>query len=232
MTAVTTRHSAKPFAASYSRLKNYESCPRRHQQVDILKNFRDESDQLEYGEIIHKAAAARLGPKKTPFGIEHKELLEPWCRKIEKAGGTILVEQKLAITRDFKPCGYFDRGVWWRSVADVIQLKGDVAGNYDWKTGKILEDSVQLALATACIFAHYPKIQAIKSVFIWLKEDATTTETFLRSEMPEVWENVKPRIATMQHAYETNEFPPNHNKLCWKYCPVKTCEFYGVNTWS
>ena len=232
MTAVTTRHSSKPFAASYSRLKNYESCPRRHQQVDILKNFKDESDQLDYGERVHKAAAARLGSKKEPLPKELEDVLGKWVKKIEKAGGQLLVEQKLAITRDFKPCGYFDRGVWFRSVADVIQIKDDVAGNYDWKTGKILEDSVQLALSTACVFAHYPKLKAIKSVFIWLKEDATTTDTFQRDDIPEIWRGVEPRIKVMQHAYETDDFPPHQNKLCWKYCPVKTCEFHGVNTWS
>jgi len=231
MTAVTTYTRPKPFAWSYSRLKNFETCPRRHHEIDILKNFRDESEQLDWGDRVHKAAHARLA-KKVPLGAELEPILGPWVAKIEAAGGKILVENKLAITKEFKPCGYFDRDVWFRTVADVIQIKDDVAGSYDWKTGKIIEDSVQLALVAQCVFSHYPKLAAIKSVFIWLREEATTTEVFKRADMPAVWEGLKDRVATLKHAYDTDEFPPTHNKLCRQYCPVTTCEFHGVSTWS
>lgn len=231
MVAVTTRYSSKPFAWSYSRLKNFETCPRRHQQIDLLKNYKDESEQLDWGDRVHKAAAARLGSNRVALP-EEMSVLAPWIGKIEAAGGKILVEQKIAITRDMKPCGYFDRGVWFRTVADVIQIDGEVAGTYDWKTGKILEDSVQLALVSACIFVHHPNIQKIQAVFVWLKEDATTVETFKRRDIPAIWEGLESRIAELKRAYDTGNFPPNHNKLCRKYCPVTTCEFHGVSTWS
>jgi hypothetical protein len=91
---------------------------------------------------------------------------------------------------------------------------------------------VQLALVSACIFIHYPKIHAIRSEFIWLKEDTTTTETFKRRDMGAIWVQLGDRIAALKHAYDTKDFPPIHNKLCRKHCPVETCEFHGVSTWE
>lgn len=231
MVAVTVRHSAKPFAWSYSRLKNYETCPRRHQQIDILKKFKEDSEQLDWGEVIHKAAAKRLGSG-VALPKEVHDILEPWCQKIEASPGKIYVEQKLVIREDMSPCGYFDRGVWFRSVADVVQIDGVVALGVDWKTGKIVEDSVQLALLAQCIFSHHQDVEAVRTEFIWLKEDATTTEVFKRRDMPKLWKELAPRIAALKRAYDREEFPPTHNKLCRKWCPVSTCEFHGVSTWD
>jgi len=232
MVAVTTRHSDKPFAWSYSRLKNFETCPKRHQQIDILKRFKDESEQLKYGDMVHKAAAARLGHGRTPLPKEIEPILEPWCQKIEKHGGRIYVEQKLAIKKDFSPCGYFDRGVWFRTVGDVVQIRDNVALGVDWKTGNIIEDSVQLALLAQCVFSHHPGVRAVRTDFIWLKEDASTTETFRLRDMPQLWIELAPRIKALEEAYNTEVFPPIHNKLCRKWCPVCTCEFHGVSTWD
>ena len=232
MVAVTTRHSQKPFAWSYSKLKNFETCPKRHQQIDILKRFQEESEQLAWGGRVHTAAAKRLGSPGIPLPKEMEAMLEPWCQKIEQYGGKIYVEQKLAIKEDFSPCGYFDRGVWFRTVADVIQVRGDVALGVDWKTGKIIEDSVQLALLAQCIFSHHQDVRAIRTEFIWLKEDATTTEIFRRRDMPQLWKELAPRIAELRRAYETEVFPPHHNKLCRQWCPVTTCEFHGVSTYD
>jgi len=231
MVAVTTRHSPKAFAWSYSKLKNYEVCPRRHLQIDILKKYKEDSEQLSWGAAVHTAAAKRLA-NGTPLPKELHDMLEPWCAKIEEGGGKIYVEQKLALKEDKSPCGYFDNGVWFRSVADVIQIDGNVAGTYDWKTGKILEDSVQLALVAECVFSHHPDVQAVRSEFIWLKEDATTSEIFKRRDMPKFWRQLAPRIEALRRAYDTQTFPPTHNKLCRQWCPVTTCEFHGVSTWD
>ena len=56
----------------------------------------------------------------------------------------------------------------------------------DWKTGKILEDGVQLALAAACVFTHYPEVEHIRSEFIWLKDNATTPAYFKRRDARDV----------------------------------------------
>lgn len=224
--AVTTHYSPKPFTWSYSRLKNYEACPKKHLEVDIKKRFKEEeSEQLAWGNSVHKALADYIqkgGP--LPKGMEP---YKRWCDMIVNGAGTNYVEQKLAITKDFTSCGYFDKDVWFRAVGDVIKINGSVGMIIDWKTGKILEDSVQLALAAACVFAEYPEVQVIRSMFVWLKEDADTREDFTRADMPGLWRVLWPRIEAMKVSHETSDYPAKQGGLCKRFCPVKSCAFNG-----
>ena len=60
MQVTTTRNKPKAFAWSYSRLKNFESCPKRHYHVDVVKDVREEeSEQLKWGNALHDAFAKR-----------------------------------------------------------------------------------------------------------------------------------------------------------------------------
>jgi hypothetical protein len=223
---VTTRSRPKAWTWSYSKLKNLESCPKRHYHVDIARDVKeDESEALSYGNAVHKALAARISAgKPLPKPFAH---FEPWAEKVLTGAGNILVEQKLAITEEFAACGYFDNGVWFRSVGDVIKLNGPVALAIDWKTGKILEDAPQLALMAACIFAAYPDVQKIRTEFVWLKEDATSRMNFDRNDMPTVWSNLWPRITALKTAHDEQNYPPKPGFLCKRWCPVSKCPHHG-----
>lgn len=219
----------KSFSWSYSKLKNFEVCPKRHFHVDVRKDIREgESEQLTWGNEVHKHLAARIG-KGTPLptGYEHYEV---WASKVLNGSGSeVLVEQKLAITDAFTACSFFDGRAWYRAIVDVLKIHGDIALAIDWKTGKILEDGVQLALAAACIFAHHPKVQHIRTEFVWLKEgdDVTTRQDYSREQVVEIWRQTWPRIAALRRAYENNEFPATPNYLCRRYCPVTSCPHHG-----
>ena len=66
---ITTRHSPKPFAWSYSRLKNFEVCPKRHYEIDIAKNIKEEeSEALLWGNTVHRSCADRLSKGTPPAG--------------------------------------------------------------------------------------------------------------------------------------------------------------------
>lgn len=226
MAPVTVRHSAKPWAWSYSKLKNFDTCPKRYYEIDIAKTYKEEkTEQLAWGDTAHAVLAARIG-KGTPMppGMEY---YDSWCERVLTGGGNILVEQKLAITKDFGPCGYFDREVWFRSVADVLKIIEPVALAIDWKTGKIVEDSVQLALMAQCVFAHHPGVQKIRTEFVWLKEDATTREDFTRDDMAGLWRTLWPRIEALKSAHDAMTYPPKPGGLCRKYCVVTSCPYHG-----
>ena len=63
MSGPTTSYGAtgKPFSWSYSRVKNYRSCPLKHYHVDIKKDYKeDESEILTWGNEVHGALAKRL----------------------------------------------------------------------------------------------------------------------------------------------------------------------------
>lgn len=218
----------KPFTWSYSRLKNFETCPKRHWEIDIAKNIREEeSEQLKWGDQIHKSAAKRLSiGTPLPPGME---TLGTWCERLLTTPGNILVERKLAITKTFGACDYFGAEVWFRSIADVLKISGPVALAIDWKTGKILEDSVQLALMAVCIFAHYPEVHKIRTEFVWLREGpgVSTREDFERDGMPVLWRNLMPRIDQLELAHTTTTYPAKPGGLCRRYCPVTSCPYHG-----
>lgn len=223
---VTTRNGPKSFVWSYSKLKNFEQCPKRHFEIDIAKTVKEEeSENLLYGNQLHKAIANRLS-KKTPLPKPY-EFMEKWAVKVERGVGDLYVEQKLAMKQDMSACGYFDNGVWFRGIADAILVNKRVALVLDWKTGKIVEDSVQLALTAQCIFAHYPEVMNVMSSFIWLKEDARTDAKFSRTDMVDVWAGLMPRVAKLTKADETSEYPALPNGLCKRYCPVTKCAHNG-----
>lgn len=227
-TTVTTRGKPKSFSWSYSKLKNFESCPKRHWHIDIAKDIKEEeSDQLLYGNTLHKVLAEAIsGKNPLPQPFNH---LQTWVDKLQpSAGARILVEQQLAITSDFGPTEWFGRDAWYRGIADVIKVVGPVALVFDWKTGKILEDGVQLALMAACVFAHHPEVQKIRTEFIWLKEDATTRADFSREDMVKVWAGVLPRVKTLEDAHKSTTFPAKPGSLCRKWCPVDVCPHKGT----
>lgn len=215
------------FVWSYSKLKNYEVCPKRHYNIDIAKTFKeDESDQLKWGNEVHKALAARIAHgKQLPKSME---AYEDWVLKVTKGDAKTLVEQKLALREDFSPCGYFDSKVWYRGVADVLRITDRVATAIDWKTGKILEDSVQLALMAACVLAAYPSVQVVRTAFVWLAEDCKTTEDYNRESISKMWRHIWPRIEALKSANLSQDFPPKPGHLCRKWCPVTSCPHHGV----
>lgn len=226
MVAVTTRHGPKAFAWSYSRLKNFEACPAKHYAVDLTKKFKEEeSDQLLWGNIVHAALAKRCGQ-----GIrlpKSMEMYEPFVQRVLTPQGNILVENDMALTKDFAACGYFDPPVWFRAKVDLIKIVGPVALIVDWKTGKVLEDSSQLALSAACVFAKFPEIKAVRSEYVWLKENATTHETFRPKDMPAMWRELWPRIQALEHAHNTTTYQAKQSGLCKNYCPVRSCPHNG-----
>lgn len=226
MQITTTHTKPKSFSFSYSKLKNFASCPHRYYKVDVLREIKEaESEQLKWGNQVHDALAKRVGNKSPlPKGMEQFEDL---ATRVENVPGQVMVEQKLAIKADFGPTAWFDKQAWFRAIADVLIVNGDVALAIDYKLGKILEDSQQLALLSACVFAHYPDVHAIRTEFWWLKDDAVSRADFKRTDMPAVWNNVLPRVKELQHAHETLTFPPRPGGLCRSWCPVTSCLHHG-----
>lgn len=225
----------KPFSWSYSKLKNFEVCPKRHYNVDVIKSFKEEEGEaLQWGNAVHKALANRCGKGQVPLP-EPMRGYEKWAARVITPPGNVLVEQQLAIDEDFAATKWFDKDAeranlnkpWYRGIADVLKLNGAVALAIDWKTGKIIDDAPQLALLAACIFAHHPNIRRVRSEFIWLKEDASTRQDFARDDMAAIWNSLWPRIESLKHAYETLNYPPKPGFLCRRYCPVTTCVHHG-----
>jgi hypothetical protein len=216
---------AKPFAWSFSRLKNDETCPKKHYEVDIAKNYIDDTTQLKWGNEVHEALAKAV-TRKAELPDSMKDY-QSWVDRLRAAPGETLVEQRYALTKELKPTEYFAPNVWYRGVADVVVLGSKLALAADWKTGKIVHDSIQLMLMAQCIFAFHPTIETVHTEFIWLKDNCTTPETFTRTGVADNWIGLLPRVQEYQRHVETQTFEPKPNRLCFRHCPVISCPFHG-----
>lgn len=222
-------HHMTKFSWSYSKLKNFETCPRRHQELDIKKAWPEEpSEQLVYGDAVHKAMAKALRNKQElPAAYQ---AFQPWVDKILRIPGELLVESecKWAVTEDLQPTAWFSEKAWLRSIADAVVLDGDIALVVDFKSGKSAnQDPVQLMLISLIMFIHFSRLQCIRADFIWLQEDSQTTQVLYRNECADQWAGIMPRIKRLQQATIDGIFPPTPNRFCKKWCPVKSCEYWG-----
>lgn len=213
------------FTWSFSRLKNDETCPKKHYEVDIAKNFAEDTEQLKWGNEVHKALAnACIGKAPLPTSMQP---YQHWVDAIKSGPGELLVEQRYALTKELQPTEYFGPKVWLRIVADVVRIDNDIALTADWKTGKILIDSIQLALCAQAIFAFHPAVQRIRTDYIWLKDDCATTEIFTRQSVADMWLGLLPRVQEYERHVTTQTFLPKPGRLCYKYCPVISCPHNG-----
>ena len=223
---------SKPFSWSFSRLKAFESCPKRHYHLDIAKDVTEpESDQLAEGSAVHAAMAARLDPtRKKPLPLS-MDYLEPWVKSLEKAAGSegrIGTELKAALTRDFGSTTFFARDVWFRGIIDAMVLRGSVAIIGDWKTGKVTDDNPQLALFAQLVFAQRPEVQRVRTIFFWTKTVEKTTKDWNREDMAGFWASMLPRVAVLKKAHDTSEYPAKPGRLCKRWCPVVQCVHNGI----
>lgn len=221
-----TKAPAKKFSWSYSRLKNFRTCPKRYYLIDVTKKYKEPpGPALDWGNAVHKAFHKRID-ENTPFPDDMAEFEEA-AQRLLKVPGTIRTEQQLAIREDLSPCEWFARDAWYRGIADFLAVHGPVALAIDYKTGKIVEDSEQLALMAECIFSHHPDVQAVRTEFWWLKEDAATKEVFYRNRRKDTWAGVLPQVVTLKEAHDNLDFPPKPSGLCRRYCAVTECPHHG-----
>jgi hypothetical protein len=219
----------KKFSWSYSKLKSYEICPRRYHETDVKKAWPQERSQLlDYGDAVHLAMATSLKDG-GPLPVMHR-LHQHWIDKINNTPGELLVEDeaKMACTRDLQPTTYFNNRVWLRTVADAVKLNDDVALIVDFKAGKSLNvDPVQGVLNSLMLFIHFPKLKAVRFDFLWLTEDEQTTQVLYRNEVADQWAQIMPRVRLLEQAAADENFPPKPNRFCAKWCPVRSCEYWG-----
>lgn len=214
-------------------MKNFEVCPKRHYEIDLVKSVKEpQGEALTWGNFVHDALAKRCKDG-TPLPADLVAAMpyaEAWAVKVLGNGGDVYVEEGLAMSKEFTSVGNFDANVWLRVKCDFMRIVGDVALAVDWKTGKILEDSVQLALTAAVIFAKFPQVRAVRSTYVWLKDDCESSEIFYKEDMPGMWRSIWHRIEAMETAHLHTNYPPTPSGMCKSWCAVKACPHNGKGT--
>jgi hypothetical protein len=212
---------------SHSALKLYDNCPKNYFHQRVEKSVRDEGNAVTaYGERIHKALEDRLA-KGEPLSREASRY-EALCARLEtlaESAGTLTVEEEMTLNADLEPTGWWDDDAWLRSKLDVLIQGGTKAHVYDWKTGKRRPDFDQLELFALQVFKHYPEIQRVKTVFVWLKEMKVDSEDYSRSDVPALLEKVLTKVSRIEASLEHGNWPAKPSGLC-NWCPCRSfCEF-------
>ena len=219
---------SRVFPWSYSSLTAFEQCPLRYKLTKITKAVREpQSDAMRWGNEVHKALELAVG-NDTPLPAAHASY-QPIVDKVKAFPGVKMAEQSFGLTKDFQPTEFFGRDVWFRGKIDLNILRGDTAVVCDWKTGKVKDDPTQLSLFAGATFALYPTVNTVHARFIWLQSNETSGQTYTRDQAPKIWEPIMMRLAKMQHADDTDTFPPNPSGLCKRHCPVgrDNCDYCG-----
>lgn len=218
----------KPIAHSYTSITSFETCPRRHYLLRVVKAVVEPpSEALTWGNTVHKALENRLRDKtRLPQGMAS---YEPYAAKLEAKPGELLVEEPIALDADLKRVDWWDKTAWLRGKLDVAVVNGQTAGIFDWKTGKRKPDNDQMQLFAALALTVYPEVEKVTTGFIWLQDGKFDKEVFTRDQKFGIWQNFLPRIERIESAHAQDKWPPKPSGLCRAWCPVgrKLCEYCG-----
>lgn len=217
------------FSWSYSKLRDWENCPRAYEYKHIQKHKEIERPEQLYGQHVHKVLEDRaLRGTPLPPEMEKYEKYGAVVDHARRLGYQIVGEQQWAIDNNFMPCGWREWNVaWCRVILDLGIIGKRSALFLDYKTGRKRPDPTQLALFAAVGFEELPKLDVIKTQFVWTEGGAPDEATYHRNDKQGIWAGILPRVMKMQRGIEAKAFQPTPNGLCKKHCSVFTCEHNG-----
>jgi hypothetical protein len=222
--------TTKVWPWSYSKIKAFEQCPKQFYHDKILKEVPfKETEATMYGTAFHTAAEDYIGkdvPLPGKFSFAQKML-----DSLKSKNGDKLCELKLGITEDLEPCGFYDDNVWFRGIADLIILDGDLAWVIDYKTGKSSKyaDKGQLELMALSVFKHYPQVKTIRAGLVFVISNDLVKGTYTEYDKPSLWEKWLSKYKQMETAAETDMWNAKPNGLCRRHCPIIECVHNGAN---
>lgn len=209
---------------SYSSLSLYQQCPKKYYHLKVVKDVKEPpSEAISFGNEIHKIAENFVS-KGTPIPEKHKHI-EPVLESLRAMKGDKLCENKLGLTVDLKPCGFFDRNVWWRGIADLIILQGDVALTVDYKTGKSSKyaELKQLEVLSLAIFKHYPQVKKVKAGLAFLFADDFVKAEYHADQQKTLWLSWMSDVGQLEQSVQNDVWNAKPNFTCRGYCPVVEC---------
>jgi hypothetical protein len=125
----------------------------------------------------------------------------------------------------YEPCGFFDKDVWWRGVADLVIVQGELGFSVDYKTSKNAKyaDTKQLDVVAAALFTHFPQIKKIKSALAFVVSNEFIRKEHVAELRDSYFASFDPELDRLATAQESGVWNTNTTPLC-KFCPVVSCE--------
>jgi hypothetical protein len=212
---------------SYSSIKTFDQCPKKYYHLKVAKDVKDFGNAATlYGGEVHKVAEYFIA-KDTPVPAKFKQLI-PTLNKLKKIPGEKYCELRLAVAFDgaqYAPTKFFAPDVWWRGVADLVVVDGELAYSVDYKTGKNVKyaDLRQLDLVAAALFTYFPEVNKIKSALVYVDSNDFIPKEHTRELHKSYYATFEDELTRLSVAEKTNVWNAVSGPLC-AYCPVKSCE--------
>lgn len=215
---------------SFSKIKAFEQCPKQFYHEKVLKQYPFvETDATRYGTEFHTAAEEyiRDGKELPKQFLFSKSALD----SLNAKQGEKLCELKLGITENLKPCSFFADDVWFRGIADLIILDGDLAWVIDYKTGKSSKyaDKGQLELMALSVFAHYPQVKKVRAGLLFVISNDLIKDQYVDLDAKDLWHKWLTKYEAMKLASDKGVWNPRPSGLCKRHCPVTECAHNGGN---
>ena len=121
---------------SFSKIKSFQQCPKQFYYEKVIKQYPFKmTDAIRYGDEFHKAAENYIKGEELDARFEYaRSALD----SLDSKKGDKLCEHRMGLTSDLEACGFFDKDVWFRGIADLLILNESdkLAWVIDYKTGK------------------------------------------------------------------------------------------------
>ena len=215
---------------SYSSISLFQQCPRKYYRLRVAKDIVEPvQEHLLYGSAVHKAAEEYVRDG-TPIP-EKYAFIQQFLDPLKAMPGEKLCEHEMGLTKDMQPCGFRDKNVWFRGIADLLVINGDKARIIDYKTSKSSRyaDKKQLELLSLLTFKHFPQIKTIKAGLLFLVIEDLVGAEFTADQQTEAWGKWIPETNQLESAMITDVWNPRPNFTCRGWCAVTDCEHNSKN---
>lgn len=217
---------------SFSKAKAFEQCPKQFYHEKILQEYPFvETEAIRYGNAFHTAAEEYIRDGTSlPKMFDYAQAM---LDSLNAKKGVKLCEEKLGVTENLLPCGFYDADVWYRGIADllIINEEDGLAWVIDYKTGKSAKyaDKGQLELMALLVFAHYPKIKYVRAGLLFVVSNDLVKDSYADSDAGMLWTKWTNIYSIMQMAEKRNVWNARPSGLCKRHCPVTVCVHNGSN---
>lgn len=217
---------------SFSSIKTFDQCPKKYYHLKVKKDYAEnfETEAILYGNEFHKAAEDYVGGAVKELDPRF-DFAQGVLDKLKASAGDKLCEYRMGLTSNLEPCGFYDKNVWYRGIADLIVLDKEkgVAKIIDYKTGKSAKyaDKGQLELMALCVFKHFPEIKVVKAGLLFVVCNAFIKDVYQIDSQSDLWSKWLQEYGKLEKAYEVDVWNPRPTGLCRAHCVILECPHNG-----
>ena len=216
---------------SYSRLKDYEACPRKAQlkYVDKVPEPEQPDSPMVRGTRMHADIESYIRGEidELPKDCEGAQpYADAFREAFEDDPAQLLQEQMWAFTEAWEPQEAYEYGATrFLAKLDVVQFLEDglEARLVDWKSGKKYGNEIshadQMMFYTIAAFARYEDLTHVTVMLRYLDQNQETVKEMTRMEAMAFLPKAEARIKKM--LTDANFYPDPSLNHC-RYCPFKT----------